>query len=114
MKSPEERREYQREYMRRKRGEGKYNYPDPRVWVLRTYGLTLDDYDNILESQNNGCAICGKAPEDNGQRLAVDHDHDTGAVRGLLCIGCNAGLGSFKDDPDLLEEAQKYLYRHGK
>lgn len=57
---------------------------DLRVW----YGLTIEEYDNLLEFQGGGCAICGK-PCASGKRLAVDHDHTTGEVRALLCMRCN-------------------------
>jgi hypothetical protein len=72
------------------------------------YNITLDEYNEILIKQNNGCAICGKTI--NGKRnMCVDHDHETGRVRGLLCSHCNWGLGHFKDNIDLLENAIKYL-----
>jgi len=73
------------------------------------FGITLADYDEMLEEQINGCAICGRTPEENGQRLAVDHDHDTGKIRGLLCTRCNSGLGFFQDDLTLLLIAVEYL-----
>jgi len=64
-------------------------------------------------SQNGVCAICsgGETVKTRGtlRRLAVDHDHETGKVRGLLCNRCNNGLGNFRDDPDLLREAIAYL-----
>jgi hypothetical protein len=72
------------------------------------YNITLDEYNEMLTKQNNGCVICGKTI--NGKRkMCVDHDHKTGKVRGLLCSQCNWGLGHFKDDVDLLEKAIKYL-----
>jgi hypothetical protein len=75
---------------------------------LAQYGLEPDDYHALLEAQGGGCAICGTPP--NATRaLAVDHDHETGAVRGILCGRCNPGLGHFKDDPLLLEKAAHYL-----
>jgi Autographiviridae endonuclease VII len=76
----------------------------------RKYGLTLDDYQTMLAAQAGGCAICG-APPSEGQSLHVDHDHDTGAVRGLLCFTCNAGIGMFDHDIDLLSAAVAYLHR---
>ena len=75
----------------------------------RRYGITLADYDEMLEEQGGGCAICGKTPEDNGKRLGVDHDHNTGRVRGLLCDKCNSGLGMLRDDSTLLLRAVEYL-----
>lgn len=75
--------------------------------LKRAYGISLATYDKILASQNNTCAICGATP--NGRRLAVDHDHRTGKIRGLLCVGCNRGIGYFKDSPKLLLLASRYL-----
>lgn len=74
-----------------------------------TYGITLEDYGAILESQGRTCAICGRTPEENGKRLAVDHDHETGEVRGLLCVVCNIGIGMFQDSPEICNLAAQYL-----
>lgn len=79
----------------------------------RRHGLTDEQYQAKLEAQGNGCAICGKEREAK-RRLAVDHDHETGTVRDLLCDNCNKGLGCFMDDPKLLELAAAYLVRHGR
>lgn len=79
-----------------------------------SYGLTQDEYEALLAMQGGLCAIC-RHPEtarhQSGQvrSLAVDHDHATGLVRGLLCTNCNHGLGKFKDDPELLRQAITYL-----
>ena len=79
---------------------------------LGIYGLRPADYRRMVDEQGGRCAICGGAPNGNGNRLAVDHDHASGAVRGLLCHGCNAGMGQLKDDPELLRAAADYLERH--
>lgn len=77
---------------------------------MRAFGLTADDYYKILEFQHGKCAICGSEIGDvMGNRLYVDHDHTTGAVRGLLCSDCNFGLGKFHDSVDLLHNAIQYL-----
>ena len=75
------------------------------------YGMTLDDYDRILKSQNNRCAICNNKSVGNKRQknLSVDHCHTTGKVRGLLCQWCNSGIGYMKDDIELLEKAIDYL-----
>ena len=74
------------------------------------YGITLADYDLMLQEQNDGCAICGrKASEERFGVLSVDHCHDTGRVRGLLCEKHNMALGMFGDDIELLNEAIRYL-----
>lgn len=81
------------------------------------FGITLDDYNAILDAQNGKCAIC-KQPETKGDPrtgklfpLAVDHCHDKKHIRGLLCMKCNRGLGLFEDDADRLRAAVRYLMR---
>ena len=74
--------------------------------LLRQYGLTLEEYDVLKESQSGGCAICGATPDTN---LRVDHDHATGKIRGLLCHHCNTGLGMFREDVALMLKAIVYL-----
>jgi hypothetical protein len=75
--------------------------------TMRLYGATLVDYEIMLKEQNGQCAICGVSPF--GQALDVDHCHETGAIRGLLCGTCNAGIGLLKDNPDLCYKASMYL-----
>ena len=77
------------------------------IW-LKKYGLAKGDYEQMLEAQGGLCAICGQPPG-SGRRLDVDHDHQTGTVRGLLCSACNTGLGLFRDDPSALAGAIRYL-----
>lgn len=62
-----------------------------RAHLKSKFGITPTDYDRMLVEQSGGCAICGKPP--TSRRLHVDHDHDTGKVRGLLCTRCNTSLG---------------------
>lgn len=77
---------------------------------LRTrFNITLEDYNIMYENQNGCCAICNKHSIDEKQALAVDHCHDTGKVRGLLCKQCNMGIGSLKDSTELLKKAITYL-----
>jgi hypothetical protein len=80
--------------------------------IRRTYGITLEEYNQKLEAQGNVCEICGKPDEVEGRRMAIDHCHDTGQVRGLLCGNCNRGLGNFKDSPDMLQKALDYLVKY--
>lgn len=75
--------------------------------LMRLYGLSVEDYLTLLSKQGGVCAICGVAP--TTRKLAVDHNHDTGKNRGLLCDNCNNGLGRFKDDPTRLRSAASYL-----
>jgi hypothetical protein len=78
---------------------------------LKKYGLTVEDFDRILQEQNGRCAICG-SDDPRYRNWCVDHDHETGAVRGLLCILCNSGLGKFRDDVDTIYRAAQYLLDH--
>jgi hypothetical protein len=83
-------------------------------WLRVSYGMALEDFENLLTAQNFGCAICKTAfdPEAGDLTPCVDHSHSTGQVRGLLCSACNLGIGHFKDDPDRLRSAIKYLDTH--
>jgi hypothetical protein len=78
-----------------------------------SYGLTVEAYESMLASQGGVCAICGGVSV-SGRRLAVDHDHDTGLVRALLCDTCNASIGFARDDPSLLDRMAQYLRMHGR
>lgn len=77
--------------------------------LLRTYGISIEEYNAILERQGGGCAICEAKPEDGRNRFAVDHCHATGKVRGVLCHGCNGALGKFGDSIAGLMKAIEYL-----
>ncbi len=80
---------------------------------LRTrYGIGLDDYEKLLAYQGGVCAICGGPPDTRDRVFAVDHDHATGRVRGLLCKGCNTAMGHLKDNPDNASRVQLYLETH--
>jgi Recombination endonuclease VII len=78
--------------------------------LLRKYGLSYECYLRMLTEQHGRCAICQRlmdAPK-------VDHDHETGIVRQLLCNECNAGIGFLREDTNIIESALKYLRRWGK
>lgn len=77
------------------------------------YNITLDDYDNMLKEQGGVCALCGTNEPGKQGRFVVDHNHDTGEVRGLLCNQCNVGLGALQDSPTLLLKAADYLIKMG-
>lgn len=96
--------------------------------IKACFGITKEEYNTLLEAQNNVCAICGCNPKDQlnikGQpllkkNLSVDHEHteadwsrgtkDKSTIRGLLCVNCNQALGGFKDDPALMLKAIEYL-----
>jgi hypothetical protein len=79
------------------------------------YGITLDEYEAMVQSQDGKCAICGRVPEGkhNQGSLHVDHDHRTKKVRGLLCSHCNRGLGFLGDSVETLLRAAEYLAEGG-
>ena len=73
------------------------------------FGLTIQDYDDMYIEQGGCCAICGVHQSETQKRLCIDHNHETGNVRGLLCDRCNTSIGKFNDDINLLRNAIKYL-----
>lgn len=75
--------------------------------LARIYGISQDQYDEMLATQGGGCALCGRRPTKNA--LSVDHDHESGVVRGLLCSGCNGALGQLGDNEEGLLRALAYL-----
>lgn len=86
--------------------------------LQQSFGITLDEYNDLVVEQNGVCAICER-PETRLRRnkllaLAVDHNHATGKNRGLLCMACNTGIGSLQDNPDLLEKAADYIRKYKK
>lgn len=84
---------------------------EQRQQQAKRRGITEVTYTTMLSKQNNKCAICGDV-ESSGRRLAIDHDHETGKVRALLCSKCNRGLGFFRDSAYLLKKASEYLNEH--
>ena len=78
--------------------------------LWQKFKITLDEYDAMLESQGGVCAICEK-PCPSGRALAVDHCHDTGQIRGLLCMKCNRGLGLLGDSVEQHQKCIEYLGR---
>ena len=119
-RSPEQRERYNTtrrdryaidpEYNARVREQAKVSPEKRREARLRlAFGLSPGQYDALLESQGGGCAICGAGSSDGRVRLSVDHCHETGVVRGILCRGCNQGLGQFADSTDRLARAIEYL-----
>lgn len=88
-----------------------------RGYQLKTsYGITVEEFNRMLSSQNGKCALCKEVEVGAGPAKGqwnVDHDHATGAVRGILCSPCNIGIGLLKDSPTLLRAAIQYLERVG-
>ncbi len=105
-KIAEYRRLYREDDVKRERSKAYH-----RARLLKEFGMTVDDYMALYEKQNGQCAICGSESASNGIRknFCVDHDHETGKVRGLLCHNCNVSVGLMKDTPSLLRKAAEYL-----
>lgn len=81
--------------------------------LVKRYGITFEQYQQMLIFQNHKCAICD-APNDDKYTFAVDHCHITGKVRGLLCSHCNTALGQLKDSVDIAIKAASYLATEGR
>ena len=84
-------------------------YSANRKYQLKKLGLSVEDYNTLLKKQNYGCAICQVHEMKLSKKLAVDHDHKTGRVRGLLCDSCNRGIGLLEDSSVVLRTAAEYL-----
>lgn len=138
-KDPDKYREYQRQYQakyskttngvaikdrhnekrREERRSGTKPHRSKYLYLERKFGLTPEQYDTLLETQEGVCAICLQEEQyrhyATGTRysLAVDHDHTTGKVRGLLCRTCNVALGKFGESIEQLRRAADYLEMHG-
>jgi hypothetical protein len=80
--------------------------------LFKSYGISISDYETILDIQNNKCFICSTDEPGGNREFNVDHDHKTNKVRGLLCIGCNLGLACFKENIEFLNIAIQYLEKH--
>lgn len=98
-----ERQAYMKEYLREYYRKNKEKY-----WNYRGVNCTAEVYAELLQAQNNKCAICYVTP-DKTKGLAVDHEHTTGRIRGLLCHNCNLLLGHARDNPETLTSAIAYL-----
>lgn len=98
--NPESRR---KNYLKHKE---KYKLSMKEYSLKRKFNLSQEDYNNLLQNQNGVCAICKQICT---RALAVDHDHSTNKIRGLLCNNCNRGLGHLKDSITILKEATAYL-----
>ncbi len=99
-----------REYNAQNKGTRKWKDRYKNKVLVSRYGITLEKYNEMYESQNKCCQLCGKGPtRDNA--LCVDHHHVTGKVRALLCHGCNRDI-AILDNPEKLEKAKLYLAQY--
>jgi len=106
------------QHQRQKHARKKANPRSPQYHKhhIKQYGLTLEQYEGMLEFQDHKCKICGTHETENTldrngnpRRLSIDHDHNTRQIRGLLCSPCNLALGGFKDSVESLQRAILYL-----
>lgn len=104
----EENRERYLEIQRRNKRSPEGRRRDRAGHLQRKYGISLEQYDALLEEQGGVCAICECLPRGD-VAFHVDHDHGVGGIRGLLCFRCNGALGDFEDDPELLRRGAEYL-----
>lgn len=74
-----------------------------------TYGISIAEYNELFTEQDGCCAICDRHQSEFKRRLAVDHCHDKGRIRGLLCHNCNLALGRFMESPEILKSALEYV-----
>jgi hypothetical protein len=91
-----------------KNNRDKLRVTSRRYRLKKNFGLTEDQYNQLLEKQSGKCAIC-KVSNNSQKYFPVDHDHITGKVRGLLCISCNMALGKFRDSKEIVKAALDYL-----
>jgi hypothetical protein len=101
-------RTYNTKYMKKMRGEGTKAYSH----YYKKYGLTQEEVIQMHEERLGKCDICGCQTDHRYDKLCVDHSHDTGKVRGLLCFSCNTALGNFKDNIENLKNAISYLEKN--
>lgn len=123
MQKPARKIEYQKTYYARNRTrlraqQKEYSLKNKEIRKIvsrrhtlkKKYGLTLEQYNEMLEDQNWGCAVCGDGPERTVQgTLPVDHCHKTGKIRGLLCDRCNRALGLLRDSAVNVRALLRYL-----
>ena len=101
-----------------KRSRAKYPERLRDRYLRADHGIGILEYNAMHDAQRGLCAICSKPETDihnvnrKAKRLAIDHDHATGEIRGLLCAKCNRGLGMFLDSPQLLFAAADYIENH--
>lgn len=98
------------EKLRRKENPDRYKLRDQKTDLKRKYGLTVEQYDDMVKSQNGVCAICKQPP--GKKRLAVDHCHKTGKNRELLCSPCNTALHKMEQEIEWADAARNYLLKH--
>jgi hypothetical protein len=101
-------KEYWKKYRATDKGKLAHKKSNFKHHLKSQFGISVETFESMRLLQGGKCAICKTKPT---KRLHVDHDHDTGVVRSLLCMPCNTGLGMFRENPDRLDVAADYLRR---
>jgi hypothetical protein len=111
----EEIKKYQKEYHKKHHyymyNKIKHN-ENHKKYMLKKYGLTLEQRQNMFDAQEGKCAICGRHQSELKKELCVDHNHKTGKVNELICVRCNRAIGMLEDDITLLQKAIDYLNKN--
>jgi hypothetical protein len=105
-KDPERGRSFSKRANSKYRSKEDYKEKHYDYSLQKKYNITLKEYKHMFEKQDGKCKICGCM-----DKLVVDHNHDTGTVRGLLCNGCNSGIGFLQDSPTVIMKAYAYLLK---
>lgn len=92
---------------KRRKNDPLYKYSQKNWYLNRNYGITINQFEDMYKNQNGKCAVCGIK-----EATHVDHNHDTGAVRQLLCNTCNSSIGMAQESFELLDRLSAYLKRH--
>lgn len=102
---------YKKQLEWRKNNKKRFDYLSLKSKLKKKYGLTPEDYQKMITLCGNKCEICRISPEkiNRQRRLSVDHNHQTGKIRGILCHSCNIIIGLCKENPEILKEIIKYL-----
>lgn len=98
-----------RRYLQSDKGKASSAKSNRSYLYQKNFGITVEEYDHLLTEQQHRCAGCGKHQDELSKRLAVDHCHNSGRVRGLLCVNCNTALGKAFDNPVILQNLIAYL-----
>ena len=109
-KNLEQRKEYNKNYWIKNKTKLLIN--KTQYNLNRRYGLTEDQYNKMLSDQNYSCKVCNKHKSNFKRNLTVDHCHKTNKIRGLLCNGCNTGLGQLKEDTKIMQKLIEYIKEH--
>jgi len=104
-------RETHKEYKKKwfQKHKGKYKESQKNSFLVKNYGISIEQYNELFLKQNGYCKICGRHQSEFKRRLAVDHCHQTKKIRGLLCHHCNQGIGAFFEDISIMKRAMSYL-----